>query len=248
MRNHPPTAPPPAPLDPDAALPVPEEMADPATRTPPRLRDLFVVWLRIGAFSFGGGAATLFLMRREFVQSRRWMTGAEYNKAYALSKLVPGTNIVAQSILMGTMIAGVRGGLVSVFALLAPAVAVTSVLAALITQVQQNHLTQAMLGGVVPAAGGLTFAIVVQMIGRNEIRGVSGVIRAVVIMGACAGTFGLLGVPVPLVLVAAAAFGALFPRLAGVEPAAPPTAIEAAASAAMPPPAPAPIETEEARR
>ncbi len=257
MRNRPPADPeqpaPPAPPTPepafDAALPLPEEMADPATRPAPRLRDLFLVWFRIGAFSFGGGAATLFLMRREFVQTQRWLTGAEYNKAYALSKLVPGTNIIAQSILMGTMVAGVRGGLVSVFALLAPAVTVTSVLAAFITQMQRNPLSQAMLAGVVPAAGGLTFAIVVQMIGRNEIRGAGGIIRAGVVMSVCAAAFGLLGVPVPVVLVVAAAFGALFPRLAGVEPDAPPDATEAVASAAIPPPpAPASAPTEEVRR
>lgn len=251
MRNRPPApqSPPlPAPLAADATVPVPlplpEEAADPATRPVPRLRDLFVVWLRIGAFSFGGGASTLFLMRREFVQTHRWMTGAEYNTAYALSKLVPGTNIIAQSILMGQMIAGLRGGFVSVAGLLAPAVLVTSVMAAFITQVQGNDIARAMLAGVVPAAGGLTFAIVVQMIGRNEIAGVSQTVRAVVSMGVCAALFGLLGVPVPVVLLAAALIGVLFPRLVGVQSESPPTAAEAVAAAATPPPAPA----EEARR
>jgi len=219
----------------------PEDTADPETRTPPTMRDLFVVWLRIGAFSFGGGASTLFMMRREFVQTRRWMTGAEYNKAFALSKLVPGTNIIAQSLLMGKMVAGLRGAAVSVTGMMLPAVLVTSVMAAFITQVQHNHIAQAMLGGVVPAAGGLTFAIVVQMIGRSEVKGAKEIARTFLIMGVCAALFGLLHLPVPLVLVAAGGIGALFPKFVGVPTNAPPTAAEAVASASVPEPEPIPI-------
>ena len=40
-------------------------------------------------------------------------TGDEYNEAFALSQLTPGTNIIAQSILMGRMMAGTRGVLLA---------------------------------------------------------------------------------------------------------------------------------------
>ncbi|GEM_PF-4279665 len=61
----------PAPLPSDEGpLPLPEEQA--ASAPHPPLKEIFLAWLRIGAFSFGGGAAALFLMRREFVQRRRW--------------------------------------------------------------------------------------------------------------------------------------------------------------------------------
>ncbi len=257
MRSHLPASPEPATHDPPstasetaavAVETVPEDAADPETRTPPAMRDLFMVWVRIGAFSFGGGASTLFMMRREFVQTRRWMTGAEYNKAFALSKLVPGTNIIAQSLLMGKMVAGFRGAAVSVTGMMLPAVLVTSVMAAFITQVQHNHIAQAMLSGVVPAAGGLTFAIVVQMIGRSEVKGAKEIARTFLIMGVCAALYGLFRLPVPLVLVAAGATGALFPKFVGVPTDAPPTAAEAVASAAVPEPEPIPMPEGEVRR
>ncbi|MGI8855264.1 MAG: chromate transporter [Thermomicrobiales bacterium] len=218
----------------DAPLPLPEEQAA-VTSHPPALKAIFLTWLRIGAFSFGGGAATLFLMRREFVQRHRWLTGDQYNEAFALSKLTPGTNIIAQSIVMGRMMAGAGGVVASLAGLLAPAVTITTLLAAFITFVQGNRAAGAVLAGIVPATGGLTFAIVVQMGGGQLGQGWDRV-RGLAVMLACFLSVGLLHLPVPLILLTMGALGALFPRLLGINPPAPATA-----------PATAPV-ADEARR
>ncbi len=218
----------------DAPLPLPEEQAAIAPH-PPALKAIFLTWLRIGAFSFGGGAATLFLMRREFVQRHRWLTGDQYNEAFALSKLTPGTNIIAQSIVMGRMMAGAGGVVASLAGLLAPAVTITTLLAAFITFVQGNRAAGAALAGIVPATGGLTFAIVVQMGGGQLGQGWDRA-RGLAVMLACFLSVGLLHLPVPLILLTMGALGALFPRLLGIHPPAP---------ASAPPPAPV---VDEARR
>ncbi len=205
-----------------ASSPMPEDAADPATRTPPPLGALFVVWLRIGALSIGGGASTLYMMRRELVQRHRWLTGEEYNEAFALSKLVPGINITAQTILMGRMIAGGWGAVVCLAGLLAPAVLLTSLFAATITAVQGNHIANAMLGGVVPAAGGLTFAIVAQM-GGGQIGTGWARVRSLGLMLVFALAVLLGHLPVPVVLIFAGILGACFPQLLGVVPTKPQT-------------------------
>jgi chromate transporter len=195
----------------ESPLPLPEEQAA-RTERAPSSRQFFFVWLRIGAFSFGGGAATLFLLRREFVQRQRWLTGDEYNEAFALSKLTPGTNIIAQSILMGRMMAGARGVLLAIAGLLGPAVLITTLLAAFVGYVQGNHVAEAMLAGVVPATGGMLFAIVTQMTqgqvsgGWRRYRDLGAIVAAAVL-------FAVFHVPIPFVLIGAAALGALFPRL-----------------------------------
>ena len=218
----------------DPPLPLPEQEA--ATNPhPPALQAIFLTWLRIGAFSFGGGAATLFLMRREFVQRHRWITGDQYNEAFALSKLTPGTNIIAQSIVMGRMMAGAGGVVASLAGLLAPAVLITTLLAAFITFVQGNRAAAAVLAGIVPATGGLTFAIVVQMGGGQLGHGWDRA-RGLVVMLACFLAVGLLHLPVPLILLSMGILGALFPRLLSIHPPAP-----------MAPATPTPI-AEEVRR
>ncbi len=221
----------------EAPLPLPEEQAatDPH---PPSLKALFLTWLRIGAFSFGGGAATLFLMRREFVQRYRWLTGDQYNEAFALSKLTPGTNIIAQSIVMGRMMAGAGGVVVSLAGLLAPAFLITTLLAAFITIVQGNRVAGAVLAGIVPATGGLTFAIVVQM-GGGQLGVGWDRVRGIIVMLVCGALVGLLHVPVPVILLSMGAIGALFPRIFAMQPPAP-------APKSTTEPAPVPEETRRA--
>ncbi len=200
-------------------LPLPEDEAAHGPRKPDG-RAFLLAWLRIGAFSFGGGAATLYLLRREFVQRHRWLTGDEYNEAFALSKLTPGTNIIAQSILMGRMMAGTRGILLALAGLLGPAVLITTLLAAFVGYVQGNHIADAMLAGVVPATGGMLFAIVIQM-GRGQINGGWRRYRDLGAVCAAGALFAFLHVPIPFVLIGAGALGALFPKLTDLAPPAP---------------------------
>ncbi len=203
------------PID-EEPLPLPEEQAAFGLPSPP-LKELFLAWLRIGAFSFGGGAATLFLMRREFVQRRRWITGDQYNEAFALSKLTPGTNIIAQSIVMGKMMAGMGGVLATLAGLLAPAVIITTLLSVFITVVQGNRVAGAVLAGIVPATGGMTFAIVIQMSGGQLGQGWDR-LRGLVVMLVCGLLVGLLHLPVPLILVTMGVIGALFPHVFSMHP------------------------------
>lgn len=202
----------------ETPLPLPENEAA-HNPHPPSHTALLLTWLRIGAFSFGGGAATLFLLRREFVQRHRWITGDQYNEAFALSKLTPGTNLIAQSILLGRMMAGTPGIVIALVGLMGPAVIVTVLLAALVGYVQQNHIAEAMLAGIVPAAGGLIFAIVIQMGGGQLSQGWRR-FRDLIVMICCGALFGLLHVPVPFVLLGAGVIGAIFPRL--TDPGVPP--------------------------
>jgi chromate transporter len=161
-------------------------------------------------------------MRREFVQRHRWITGDQYNEAFSLSKLTPGTNIIAQSIVMGRMMAGAGGVVASLAGLLAPAVTITTLLAAFITFVQGNRAAAAVLAGIVPATGGLTFAIVVQMGGGQLGQGWDRV-RGLAVMLACFLSVGLLHLPVPLVLLTMGVLGALFPQVLGIHSPAPAT-------------------------
>ena len=215
----------------EGALPRPEDEAARSPHPPP-LMDLFLTWLRIGAFSFGGGAATLFLLRREFVQRHRWLTGDQYNEAFALSKLTPGTNLIAQSILMGRMMAGTRGILIALAGLMGPAVAITTILAAVVGVVQRYRVADAMLAGIVPATGGLLFAIVIQMAGGQMGTGWRRA-RDLALMALCGFLFGGLHLPVPVVLIAMGVVGALFPKLTdvGVAPTPPAPAPEKASGA-----------------
>src|SRR5262249_38715888 len=73
----------------------------PAARPSPSLLELWWSWLAIGAFSLGGGAATLLQMRRVWVDRHGWVSGPFFDRAFQMSQVVPGINILAVAIQLG---------------------------------------------------------------------------------------------------------------------------------------------------
>lgn len=209
----------------------------------PSLRALCGVWVRIGAFSFGGGSSTLLLILREFVEVHGWLTETTFREDYALSKLVPGINIIAQAILIGRRIGGGWGAVAAVFGLLCPAVLVTTLLAATISWVQRFPAAQPILGGIIPATAGLTLALTVQLVGRSDVRTPRLAALAGAAIVAAAALIGFLHLPVPVVLLLFGALGALFPRAVGIPPqqqSPPSPSADPDAPVAAPPPAAGP--------
>lgn len=128
---------------------------------PPRasLLELARAWLVIGTQSFGGGASTLYLMRRELVERRGWLSHREFLEDWALSKLSLGINQIALTGLEGLRVAGIRGVVVSIAALLVPAGAITALMTAGYVAVRDQAIVRAALAGAGPVIAGMTIAV-----------------------------------------------------------------------------------------
>ena len=59
------------------------------------LRTLFLVFLKIGAFTFGGGYAMIALLENEFVEKRNWLEQKEFMDMVAIAESTPGPPISA---------------------------------------------------------------------------------------------------------------------------------------------------------
>ena len=116
---------------------------------------LLKVWLVLSIQSFGGGLATLALIRRAVVDEEAWLSEAEFGRDWGLVQLAPGINLLALTILIGRRVAGAWGIAASLFGLLLPSVALTILLTAGYARVQQVLWVQAALRGIVPAVVGL---------------------------------------------------------------------------------------------
>jgi len=113
------------------------------------------VWLVLGLQSFGGGMATLALVRRVAVEQERWVTAAEFSRFWALVQLAPGINLLALIILIGRKAAGARGICLALLGLLLPSVALTVVSTALYARGNSVLLVREAAGGIIPAIVGL---------------------------------------------------------------------------------------------
>lgn len=72
---------------------------------------IFLVFLRLGLTSFGGPVAHLGYFRTELVERRRWIDEATYADLIALSQFLPGPASSQVGIAIGSICAGLAGGL-----------------------------------------------------------------------------------------------------------------------------------------
>ncbi|WP_347310056.1 chromate efflux transporter [Defluviimonas sp. SAOS-178_SWC] len=171
---------------------------------------LWRVFGRIGLLSFGGPAAQIALMHRELVETRRWLTEAEFLRALSFCMLLPGPEAMQLATYAGWRLGGVRGGLLAGGLFVLPGAAVILALAASYAAFGQVPLVAALFLGVKAAV----VAIVIEALLRVSRRALNGRAARLIAVGSFAAIF-LFGLPYPLIVIAAAAAGAaLLPRAA----------------------------------
>ena len=155
-----------------------EQLAQSAIR--PTLWSLLGVWSKISVLAFGGGSSTLLLMRREFVERRKWLTDEEYARFWGFGQLSPGTNLIAMVILMGRFLGSGAGIIVSLIGLLLPSAFIDALLAAIFLLVQTSRPAQSIIQWVVPATAGVMLTVAIQFARPQVIRSYkTGIIRCI---------------------------------------------------------------------
>jgi chromate transporter len=101
--------------------------------------------------------------RRGIVDQHRWMTADEFNETFALCHFLPGPNIVNLSMVFGSRIRGIAGGIAAFAGLLAPPMIIMTILAALYARYGEIDALRHILAGVSCAAVGLLVAVVLRM-------------------------------------------------------------------------------------
>lgn len=203
------------PSEPDLNRPFPATMPPlaPTSAVQPSLWLVLRVWLLLGIQSFGGGMATLYLIRRAVVEQRGWLTAEEFAYNFALCQAAPGINLLCMTILIGRQVAGLAGSLVALFGLLLPSVTITVVMTALYADLRTLPTVQAALRGIVPATVGLGLLLTVNMArpllatSRRESHG-SLLVSVFLLVGSALAVI-IWQLPVILVLCGAGVIGAL---------------------------------------
>ena len=128
--------------------------------SPPSLRRLTEIFFRIGNTTFGGGLVTIAMLGRELVDTRHWLSRQKFELAFALSRVTPGTTIIAFCAAIGAVICGIAGAIAAVFALTAPSSALAVVILQGFESWQGNRIAMAAIGGTVAAVAGMMWSSV----------------------------------------------------------------------------------------
>jgi len=125
-----------------------------------RLRELAVVFLRLGAIAFGGPAAHIAMMDSEVVNRRRWMSREKLLDLLGITNLIPGPNSTELAIHIGYEQGGWRGLLVAGSCFILPAMIIVWTLAAIYARYQTVPQVGWLLYGIKP----VIIAIVLQAV------------------------------------------------------------------------------------
>jgi len=94
--------------------------------SPASLLELALINLRFGLTAFGGPAAHIALMHREFVKQRQWLSEAEFIDLLGAVNLIPGPASTQLAIFIGKRRAGVSGLIVAGVCFILPAALIVS--------------------------------------------------------------------------------------------------------------------------
>lgn len=81
---------------------------------------LFITFLKIGLFTFGGGYAMIPIIQREVVEKRKWADNTDVLDILAISESTPGPISINAATYIGFRVAGFWGSLFATFGLVLP--------------------------------------------------------------------------------------------------------------------------------
>lgn len=139
------------------------------------LFELFMVFFRIGGFTFGGGYAMLPMIQREVVENKKWASDEEIMNYYAVGQCTPGVIAVNTATFIGYKRRGIPGAVFATLGVIAPSILIISVIAAFISNFAHIPEVQYALGGINVAVSVLVFNAVIGL-WKKGIKNIFGII------------------------------------------------------------------------
>ncbi len=132
---------------------------------------LFLGFLKVGCFSFGGAYGAIPLIR-DVVLSQGWLSDESLTYMIAVSESTPGPIMVNLATYIGSSQAGLPGAALATFAVVLPSFLIILLVTALLKTVLKNQWVQAVLRGLKPCVVGIVLATGVSMTLRHCFSGV----------------------------------------------------------------------------
>jgi chromate transporter len=167
------------------------------TSVRPSLFELFLICLKIGLSSFGGGLSGWFY--KEFVLARAWISEDSFAANSAISQMLPGANVINLAVCLGDQLRGILGAVVCLFGLLVGPFFVVIGLYVSFQSLSYLDGVQATSSGIAFAALGLIVVMCIHSVKRTIQHPLS---MALVILTAT--TVGILQWPLLLVVLVVA--------------------------------------------
>ena len=115
---------------------------------------LFLAFLKIGAFTFGGGYAMIAMIQAE-AERQGWLTGEELVDFVALSESTPGPLAVNMATFVGMRTGGVLGAIIATLGIVLPSFIIILIIAKFFEKYEKSKAVGGIMSGLKPAVVGM---------------------------------------------------------------------------------------------
>lgn len=137
--------------------------------------NLFLTYLKIGLFGFGGGYAMLSLIQHEAVEvvhwgeEAPWITQTEFTDIVAISQMTPGPIGINSATYIGYTVTGnVWGSLIATFAICLPSFLLVLLISRFILRHKDHPIIKSIFAGLRPVVVGLIGAAALLLMNREN--------------------------------------------------------------------------------
>jgi chromate transporter len=114
------------------------------------LFNLFIGFLRVGFFGFGGGPASIPLVYKEAVDKYHWSDADEFGDILAIGNTLPGPIAVKMAGYIGYQQMGILGASVAIFATTIPVVVIMIAVLSSLREMKDQPWVQGVTAAVIP--------------------------------------------------------------------------------------------------
>ena len=114
----------------------------------PKTLSLFLTFMKIGLFTFGGGYAMIPLIQRETVENKKWISDEDILEIVAIAESTPGPIAINAATFIGYRVAGFLGALAATLGVVLPSFAIITVVSFVLTEFQNVRWIQYAFNGI----------------------------------------------------------------------------------------------------
>lgn len=144
-----------------------EETTEKQNQGTASLKELFLVFMKIGAFTIGGGYAMIPLIKNE-LDKRKWIGEDELPDIIALAQSAPGILAVNVSIFAGYKIKGLKGSIAATLGSILPSFLIILAIAMAFTNFKDNSTVISIFKGVRPVVVALIASPMISMARKSD--------------------------------------------------------------------------------
>lgn len=119
------------------------------------LLEIYITFLKLGTFGFGGGFALVNLMEKEIVEEKKWMEKEKLIDVFGISQCLPGAIALNSSGFVGYSIAKIPGAMAAMLGNITSPIIIVLTMSILFQKFSSYAVVQQAFNGIRPAIIGL---------------------------------------------------------------------------------------------